>query len=218
MADGRPCAGRGREGSGPGPRQSCAHRARRAPGDPSRALPTWPARRIPRTTRHRRPAMASCRCREGDRDDTSRSSRTGLPVVGASCGSAPTVTVPGGTCAVTCSTMSARSTKERSVTSGSERASSSSPPSSRSWRVLTSSSVSPSWRSSGEAARRCIATSSSARLRASGVRSSWEALAMKRRWPSKAWSRRASMTSKVSASSQPKPTAAAPTTASAIPP
>ena len=83
----------------------------------------------------------------------------------------------------------------------SERASISRPSISRSCRALTASSVSPSWRSSGGASGRPSATSSSVRLMASGVRSSCEALATNRRWPSNARSSRSSIASNVSASS-----------------
>ena len=72
---------------------------------------------------------------------------------------------------------------------------------SRSCRALTSSSVSPSCLTSSVASGRRIATSTSARLIVSGVRSSCEALATKRRWPSKERSSRSSIVSKVSASS-----------------
>lgn len=64
------------------------------------------------------------------------------------------------------------------------------PSMSRSWRWLTASRVRLYWRIGSGVSGSSRATSMRARLRVNGVRSSWEALAMNRRWLSKERSRR----------------------------
>ncbi|MNW57154.1 hypothetical protein D3C74_349340 [compost metagenome] len=71
----------------------------------------------------------------------------------------------------------------------------------RSWRALTASSVAPRWRVSWCVSGSSSATSRTVRLIVSGVRSSCEALATKRRCPSNDRSRRSSIASNVSARS-----------------
>jgi hypothetical protein len=95
-----------------------------------------------------------------------------------------------------------RSTGSLALSWRSLRASVSRPSISRSLRSLASRTRSAIARSSaGLVSRSASATSTSVRVMARGVRSSWEALATKRRWVSKAVSSRASIWSKVSASS-----------------
>ena len=98
---------------------------------------------------------------------------------------------------------SARSTGSRRGSACWLRASTISESSSACVRSAASSTTSPIWRSSAaEASGSASATSTSARMMVSGVRSSWLALATKRRWPSKAAARRSSIPSSVSARSR----------------